>query len=184
MQLLTIIIYSFCSSQDELEPWSYKKPLSQAKNKVGTVSCWNKKNQRFSQQNYDTNPGRNSTNARCSKTWFKRRFFCLKWTIYNGRRKICINFQTDTDRLKIVVYRYRNNTCLKDTEMDLKLTEYKSFLLNAFTSWATLIFSTSTALYCMKQLFIIRKNSLTNGCSLSNQRFPIVLGIKNAIWTR
>ena len=22
---------------------------------------------------------------------------CLKWTIYNGRRKVCINFQTDTD---------------------------------------------------------------------------------------
>ena len=22
---------------------------------------------------------------------------CLKWAIYNDRRKICINFQTDTD---------------------------------------------------------------------------------------
>ena len=22
---------------------------------------------------------------------------CLKWTIYNGRRKVCIDFQTDTD---------------------------------------------------------------------------------------
>ena len=53
---------------------------------------------------------------------------CLKWTIYNGRRKVCINFQTDTDRVNIVVYRYRNNTYLKDTEMDLKLTEYKNLL--------------------------------------------------------
>ena len=50
---------------------------------------------------------------------------CLKWTIYNGRRKVCINFQTDADKVNIVVYRYRNNTYLKDTEMDLKLTEYK-----------------------------------------------------------
>ena len=53
---------------------------------------------------------------------------CLKWTlfkIYNGRRKVCINFQTDTDKVNIVVYRYRNNTYLKDTELDLKLTEYK-----------------------------------------------------------
>ena len=53
---------------------------------------------------------------------------CLKWTIYNGRRKLCINFQTDTDKVNIVVYRYRNNTYLKDTEMDLKLTEYRKIL--------------------------------------------------------
>ena len=53
---------------------------------------------------------------------------CLKWTIYNGRRKVCINFQTDTNKVNIVVYRYRNSTYLKDTEMDLKLTEYKKLL--------------------------------------------------------
>ena len=32
------------------------------------------------------------------------------------------------DKLNIVVYRYRNNTYLKDTEMELKLTEYKKLL--------------------------------------------------------
>ena len=53
---------------------------------------------------------------------------CLKWTIYNGRRKICVGFQTDTDKVDIVVYRYRNNTYLKDTEFELKLTEYKTLL--------------------------------------------------------
>ena len=31
---------------------------------------------------------------------------CSKWTIYIGRRKVCINFQTDTDKVIIVVYRY------------------------------------------------------------------------------
>ena len=31
---------------------------------------------------------------------------CLKWTIYKGRRKVCINFQTDPDKVIIVVYRY------------------------------------------------------------------------------
>ena len=31
---------------------------------------------------------------------------CLKWTICNGRRKVCINFQTDTVKVNIVVYRY------------------------------------------------------------------------------
>ena len=59
------------------------------------------------------------------KTDSKYYISCLKWTIYNGRRKACINFQTDTDKVNIVVYRYRNSTYLKDTEMDLKLIEYK-----------------------------------------------------------
>ena len=38
---------------------------------------------------------------------------------------MCINFQTDWDKVNIVVYGYRNSTYLKDTEKDLKLTEYK-----------------------------------------------------------
>ena len=53
---------------------------------------------------------------------------CLKWTISNGRRKKCINFQTDRDKVNIVVYRYRNNTYLKDTELELMLTDYKKLL--------------------------------------------------------
>ena len=55
----------------------------------------------------------------------KKETSCLKWTIYNGRRKVCINFKTEMDKLNIVVYRYRNNTYVKDTEMELKLTEYE-----------------------------------------------------------
>ena len=58
----------------------------------------------------------------------KEEISCLKWTIYNGRRKVCINFQTDTDKVNIVVYRYRKSTYLNDTEVDLKLTEYKKIL--------------------------------------------------------
>ena len=53
---------------------------------------------------------------------------CLKWTLYIGRRKVCISFKTDMDQLNIVVYRYRNNTYVKDTEMELKLTEYEKLL--------------------------------------------------------
>ena len=53
---------------------------------------------------------------------------CLKWTIYNGRRKVYINSQTDTDQVNIVVYRNRNNSYLKDTEMEIKLTEYEKLL--------------------------------------------------------
>ena len=61
------------------------------------------------------------------KTDSKDEISCLKWSIYNGR-KVCINFQTDTDKVNIVVYTYRNNTYLKDTEKDSKLTEYKKLL--------------------------------------------------------
>ena len=57
------------------------------------------------------------------KVGSKDEISCLKRTIYNGRREICIKFQTDTDKVNIVVYRYHNNTYFKDTEMELKLTE-------------------------------------------------------------
>ena len=53
---------------------------------------------------------------------------CPKWTIHNGRRKVCISLKTDMHKLNIVLYRYRNNTYVKDTEMDLKLTEYEKLL--------------------------------------------------------
>ena len=52
----------------------------------------------------------------------------LNWTLYNGRRKVCLSFKTDMDNFNIVVYRYRNNTYVKDTEMELKLTEYEKLL--------------------------------------------------------
>ena len=37
------------------------------------------------------------------KTESRDESYCLKWTIYNGRRKVCINFQTDTDKVNTVV---------------------------------------------------------------------------------
>ena len=58
-------------------------------------------------------------NTKCKKV-----ISSLKWTIFNGRRKVCVNFQTDTDQLNFVVYRYRNILKFKDNEVILKLTEY------------------------------------------------------------
>ena len=52
----------------------------------------------------------------------------LKWTIYNGRRKKCVNLQTDTDNLNIVVYRSRNSLYFKDNEVYLKFKEYQWLL--------------------------------------------------------
>ena len=62
------------------------------------------------------------------KVDFKNETFCLKWTIYNERRKVCISFKTDLDKLNIAVYRYRNNTNVINTERELNLTEYEKLL--------------------------------------------------------
>ena len=36
----------------------------------------------------------------------KNEISCLKWKIYNVRRKVCKSFKTVMDKLNIVVYRY------------------------------------------------------------------------------
>ena len=76
--------------------------------------------------------------------------------------------QTDTDKVNIVVYRYRNNTYLKDTEMDLKLTEYKKLLAKRvyLLSYNDILYKRCIVL--VKQLFIIKTNRVKNRCSLSN----------------
>ena len=58
----------------------------------------------------------------------KNEILCIKWIIYNGWRKVCISFKTDMDKVNIVVYRYWNKTYVKDTKMELKLTDYKKLL--------------------------------------------------------
>ena len=37
------------------------------------------------------------------KKTYSKKISCLRWTIYNGRRKVCVNFQTDTNKLNIAV---------------------------------------------------------------------------------
>ena len=62
------------------------------------------------------------------KTDSKQEKSRLIWTIYNGGKKVCVFFQTSRDKLNIVVYRYRNNVSLKGNQVELKMTEYRSFL--------------------------------------------------------
>ena len=62
------------------------------------------------------------------KTDSKDEIFRLKWTVYNGGRKVSVNFQTDADKLNFVLYRYRNSLYLKDKEVELKMAEYQSLL--------------------------------------------------------
>ena len=60
----------------------------------------------------------------------------LKWTKYNDRKKVCVNFQTDTDTLNNVVYSYQNSLYLNDNQVDLKMTEYQSLLAKRVFLWS------------------------------------------------
>ena len=62
------------------------------------------------------------------KTDSKEGKSCLKWTKNKGRRKVCLNFQADTDKLNIFVYRYRNSLYVKGKEVDMKNTENQSLV--------------------------------------------------------
>ena len=68
--------------------------------------------------------------ADIEKTDSKEEKTCLKWSINNGSRKVCLNFHTDTDKSNIVVYRYRNSLYLIDNEIILQFAEYQSLLAN------------------------------------------------------
>ena len=57
------------------------------------------------------------------KTDSKEELSRLKWTLHNGRRKVCVSLQTDTDKLNIL-YCNRNSLYLKDNEADVIMTEY------------------------------------------------------------
>ena len=94
----------------------------------------------------------------------KNKISCLKWTIFFGRRKLCLSFKTDMDKLNIVVYRYRNNTYVKDTETELKLTEYERLLSERVypLSYIDVVFKRCIVL--TKQLFIIQVNFINSGC--------------------
>ena len=53
---------------------------------------------------------------------------CLRWIIFNGRRKLCVFCKTDTDYVGNTVYRYRKNMFMKDSDIELKATEYNTLL--------------------------------------------------------
>ena len=104
------------------------QPLSQAKKKLGLYHVELRSKPKDSPEKITLTLVETQQLSNNEKVDSKDEISCLKWTIYNGRRKVCINLQTDADKVNIVVYRYRNNTYLKDTERDLKLIEYKKVL--------------------------------------------------------
>ena len=70
--------------------------------------------------------------ADIEKTNSEKEVSCLKRTIYNSGRKVCVNFETDSDKLNIVVYSNRNSLYLRDSEVDLKMTEDQSLWAKRF----------------------------------------------------
>ena len=53
---------------------------------------------------------------------------CLKYTICNFWRKVCVNYKTLYDKLNIVMCRYPKSLKLEHVEVELKLSEYQKFL--------------------------------------------------------
>ena len=108
------------------------------------------------------------------KTDSKERISSPKWTVYNGKRKVCVNFQTDTDKLNIVVYRYRNNLYLKDNEVEMKLTEYQSLLAKRVYLLSSIDIFCKRCIVLDEQLFILKTDSVKNECSFPREHFRVV----------
>ena len=53
----------------------------------------------------------------------KEKNSCIKRALYDGRKQICVNLKTDTDKLIVVVHRYWIILYLKFKELKLKLSE-------------------------------------------------------------
>ena len=115
------------------------------------------------------------------KTDSKEELSCLNWAILNGRRKVCVNFQTDTDKLNFVVYRYWNNLYLKDNVVNLKMTEYQSLLAKQLYLLSCIDIFYKRCIV-LEEKTVHNTNSVKNGYSFPHEHIPIVPGIKNVIW--
>ena len=115
------------------------------------------------------------------KTDSKEEVSRLKWTICIGGREGCVNFQTDTDKLSIVVYRYRNSLYPEDKEADLKMTGYQSLLAKRVDLLSYIDIFYKRCIVLDETTVHKKTNSVKNGCSFPHEHFPIVPGSKNFI---
>ena len=114
------------------------------------------------------------------KVDFKSELSCIKSTINNGRRKLCRGFKTDMDNLSFVVYRYGNNTYVKYTELELKLTEYAKLLSKR-------VYLLSYIDVFFRRCFVLDETSVLYQSNLhqewmffSHEHFPTVPGMKRS----
>ena len=89
MQIFSLIIFSFQSSQDELEHWSNKNLFLKLKTKLGLYHVELKS--KYSPEKITPTLVETQQLPDIEKVDSKDEISCLKWTIYNGRRKVCIN---------------------------------------------------------------------------------------------
>ena len=102
---------------------------------------------------------------------------CLRWIIFNGRKKF-VFCKTDTDYVGIMEYRYRNNMYMKDSDIELKATEYntllqkKKYLLSYLETFS-------------KKIIVVEETNhhswhflLGDGRSLCCCRYSVLLGIE------
>ena len=94
-------------------------------------------------------------NYQSFKRLIRKTFLCPKWQIPKGRRKLWVNFKTETEKLRFFVFRYRIDLYLEDNESDLKLK----------SEW-------------LKQLFKVKTNFVKNEYSLAKVQFSILTGLK------
>ena len=112
------------------------------------------------------------------KTDSREKKSCLKWTMYKAGKKYVWTsrlIQTNwilpcsvtetiyTSKIMKLIWNWQNTS---------------HFWQNEFISWATLTYSTSGALYWMKQLFIIKTNSVKIGCFFLMSIFRLYSGKK------
>ena len=124
------------------------------------------------------NCGWNATIARHWKSWFQNKKYLAQdeQFIMVGKKYMWTSRLIETIWIMSCAVTETGYTSkiMKLIWNGLKTSHYSQ---NKVISWATLTYSTSFALYWMKQLFIIKTISVKNGCSLSNDHFPILPGI-------
>ena len=103
---------------------------------------------------------------------------CLRWIIFNGRRKVCVFCKTDTDYVGITVYRYLNNMFMNDSDIELKATEYNTLLQKKSIYRVISRHSPKDLSWWMRQLITIDIILLGDGRFLCCRCYSVLLGIE------
>ena len=127
LQLLTLIICCFFRIQMSWNFGDNRNLFLKLKSKLGLFHVGIRK-PNVSPEKITLTPVKTQQLTDFEEADSENEISCLKRTIYKGRRNVCINFQTDSDKVNNVVHRYRNNTYLRVTETELRLTEYEKLL--------------------------------------------------------
>ena len=91
---------------------------------------------------------------------------------------MCVNYQKDTDELNCVVYRYRNNIYLKDSEKELKMTKIEKLLSERVYPLCYIDVLFKRCISLDEKTVHDQEKFHQEWMFLSNEHFPIVSGSK------